>query len=116
MRLVRAKPFLLLALITIAIGALWHSPVITSAYVRSILQSGVEVIGAPFIIAMRLSASAFGESPFAPISGLLLGIAPYLLADWLLRRVRARRIHTSRFMRGGEHAKPNRTNETNAGE
>jgi hypothetical protein len=90
MRFVRSRPFLCLAVVTILIGVLWHSPIIGSGATRDALAGVVSVIGAPFIGAMRLSTSLLDGSRLTPLLGLVLGIAPYLLADWLLARYRHR--------------------------
>ena len=84
---VRRHPFLCLAILTIALGAAFHA---LSPERRAPLTPVMNVIGAPFITGMRLSRD-LGSSPLRPLVGTLLGLVPYLLADWLLSRVRARR-------------------------
>ena len=84
----RRRPFLCLAVVTIVIGAAWHA---LSPETRASSTPLMEVIGAPFIGAMRLSRPIVGASPMTPLLGLLIGLAPYVLADWLLARARARR-------------------------
>ena len=88
MRFVRRHPFVCLAIVTMAIGALWHT---LPPGLRTPTAPVVGVIGAPFISAMRLTRRMVGWSAFTPLLGTLLGLAPYVLADWLLRRARARR-------------------------
>ena len=83
----RRHPFLCLAVITIAIGIAWHA----AGPARGPMTPIVSVIGAPFIAAMRLSRRVIGWSTFTPVIGTLMGLAPYLLADWLLARARQRR-------------------------
>jgi hypothetical protein len=85
---VRRRPFLCLAIVTIVIGAVWHA---LSPELRATSAPVMGVIGAPFIGAMRLSRGLVGSSPMTPLLGTLIGLAPYLLADWLLARVRRRR-------------------------
>jgi hypothetical protein len=85
---VRRRPFLCLAIVTIAIGAAWHA---LSPELRTPSTPVMNVIGAPFIGAMRLSRRLVGGSPVTPLLGLLMGLAPYVLADWLLARARSRR-------------------------
>jgi hypothetical protein len=88
MRFVGRHPFLCLAVVTIAIGAAWHA---LSPEARAPSAPLMNVIGAPFIAAMRLSRTVVGASVLTPLLGILLGLAPYLLADWLLSRARRRR-------------------------
>jgi hypothetical protein len=84
---VRRRPFLCLAMATIAIGAAWHA---LSPEARASSAPVMGVIGAPFIGAMRLSRTLIGSSPLTPLLGTLIGVAPYVLADWLLARARRR--------------------------
>ena len=84
---VRRHPFALLGLATMFIGAVWHSPLV-SPESRPTLQPLITVIGTPFIAAMRLVSRTLPPSVLTPILGTLLGLAPYLAADWLLRRRR----------------------------
>lgn len=86
---VRRHPFLCLGLATMVIGAAWHA---LSPGLRGSSAPVVTVIGAPFIGAMRLSRSLLGSSPLTPLLGTLIGLAPYVLADRLLSRARARRV------------------------
>lgn len=90
MKLVRRWPFLTLAGITLVIGVLWHVARARPdlAGVASATFALVSVIGAPFIAAMRLATATLGDSRLTPLVGLLLGLAPYVAADWLYRRRR----------------------------
>lgn len=87
MRFVRRRPFTCLAILTLILGALWHLPILP-VETRVAGTPVVSVIGAPFIGAMRASRSVLGSSPVSPLAGTLLGVAPYLLADWFLARRR----------------------------
>jgi hypothetical protein len=82
-RYLRRHPFLCLGLLTMAIGALWHAPLLP-VDLRVATMPVVKVIGAPFIGGMRLSRSLVGASALTPVIGTALGLAPYLIADWLL--------------------------------
>ena len=84
---IRRRPFLCLAVVTIAIGAAWHA---LGPELRAPTAPLMNVIGAPFIAGMRMSRE-LGSSPLRPLVGPLLGFIPYLLADWLLARARTRR-------------------------
>lgn len=88
MRFLRRHPFLMLALVTMAIGAGYH---MLGPSAREPLAPVVSFIGAPFIAGMRLARRLVGWSRLTPLVGTLIGLAPYVLADWLLARWRARR-------------------------
>lgn len=88
MRFIRRHPFLLLALLTMAIGAWYHT---LGPAAREPLTPMVTFIGAPFINGMRLARRLVGSSALIPLVGTLLGLAPYVLVDWLLARWRDRR-------------------------
>lgn len=85
MRLVKRHPFVVLAIVTIAIGALWHSTILPAS-VREPLSPVVTAIGYPFISAMRFVNRNITPSAWSPVIGTLLGLAPYVLADWFWRR------------------------------
>ena len=87
-RFVRRHPFVILALLTMAIGAGYH---MLGPAAREPLTPVVTFIGAPFIAGMRLARRFVGSSRLIPLVGTLIGLAPYVLADWLLARWRARR-------------------------
>ena len=91
MNLLRSHPFLCLAFGTVLLGAMWHTSLADSAAGDAVLTGAMLVVGAPFIAAMRFSKVLFGHSSATPLVGLLLGLVPYLLADWLLQKVRSRR-------------------------
>jgi len=91
-KFLRTRPFLSLACVTIAIGAAWHlsglkpddGPLAFGLYAVSY------ALGLPFITATRILRSVIGNPALAGILSLAIGLAPYLLADWLLRRRRSR--------------------------
>jgi hypothetical protein len=91
MKLVRSWPFLTLAVVTLAVGVLWHLAGVArdDGVLGRLLFGAVSVLGAPFIAAQRLSRT-LGDTPLRPAIALLLGLAPYVLADLLLRRRRLR--------------------------
>jgi hypothetical protein len=91
MKVVRSWPFLTLAVITLAVGVLWHLAGIgrDDGVLGRLLFGVVSVLGAPFIAAQRLSRT-LGDTPLRPAIALLLGLAPYVFADLLLRRRRLR--------------------------
>ena len=95
MKLLRHHPFVLLAVITVALGALWHSRLLEPG-ARELLEPAMQVVGAPFIVSMRLAIGWFGRSAVTPIAGLILGLLPYVGADWLLRWRRQRLASTTR--------------------
>lgn len=95
MKLLRSRPFLCLACLTVLLGVLWHAALAGSASEHAVLTGVIRVVGAPFIGAMRLSNALLGGSSITPFVGLILGLSPYLLADWLLRKVRLRRATAS---------------------
>ena len=91
MKLVRSWPFLTLAVVTLVVGVLWHLAGVArdDGVLARLLFGAVSVLGAPFIAAQRLSRT-LGDTPLRPAIALLLGLAPYVLADLLLRRRRLR--------------------------
>ena len=91
MKLVRSWPFLTLAAATLVIGVLWHLGGISrdDGTLGRVLFAIVSVLGAPFIAAQRLSRM-LGDLPLRPLIALLLGLAPYVVADLLLRSRRTR--------------------------
>lgn len=92
-RAVRQRPFLALALVTLAIGAVWHlsgldqhdGPVGLGLFAISY------VLGMPFIMAMRLVGSVVSHPALRGLLGFALGILPYLAADEAVRRRRLRK-------------------------
>ena len=95
MNLLRSRPFLCLAFGTVLLGVLWHTSLANSATGHTFLTGAMTVVGAPFIAAMRFSNALFGDASATPLVGLLLGLVPYLLADWLLQKIRSRRANGS---------------------
>jgi hypothetical protein len=93
MRFIRARPFLVLAFFTLAIGAVWHlsgldydqGPLGFALFIVSY------VLGTPFILAMRLVGSVVSHPALRGLLGLGLGLLPYLAADEALRRRRMRK-------------------------
>ncbi|HJU64436.1 MAG TPA: hypothetical protein VJ596_02105 [Gemmatimonadaceae bacterium] len=90
MKLLRHHPFLLVALLTLLLGAIWHSSLIAES-ARPSLRPVMTIIGAPFIASMRLVNGALGPSPVTSLLATALALVPYLLADLLLRRWRLRK-------------------------
>ncbi len=87
-RFVQRQPFVCLAIVTIAIGAAWHA---LGPELRGSSAPVMNVVGAPFIASKRLARQLAGASAVTPLLGTLLGLVPYVLADWLLARARMRR-------------------------
>ena len=89
MKVVRSWPFLSLAVVTLIVGVLWHLGGIgrDDGALGRVLFGIVSILGAPFIGAQRLSRS-LGDTPLRPWIALILGIAPYVIADLLVRRRR----------------------------
>lgn len=94
MTILRSRPFLCLAFFTVLLGVLWHS-LGDAVAGHSILKVVVSFIGAPFIASMRLVHAVLDDSKVTPVVGLLLGLSPYLLADWFWRRRRATQVRSS---------------------
>jgi hypothetical protein len=92
-RFVRQRPFLTLALITLAVGAVWHLSGLNRD--QGLLGSAVfgiaYVLGLPFILAMRLVGAVVSHPAIRGMLGFVLGILPYLAADEALRRRRLRK-------------------------
>ena len=91
MKIIRSWPFLTLAVITLLVGVAWHLGGVgkdDGALGRGLFAI-VSVLGAPFIAAQRL-ARMLGDSPFRPWVALIVGLAPYVIADLLWRRRRPR--------------------------
>lgn len=95
MKLLRSRPFACLALATVLLGVLWHTTLADDAGRDSVLSVVMSIVGAPFIFAMRSSSALFGDSRVTPLVGLVLGLVPYVLADWLLQRLRSSRVNRS---------------------
>ena len=93
MRRLRERPFLLLALFTLVLGAVWHLSGV-SADVGPLgfaLFAISYVLGTPFIVAMRLVGSVVSHPALRGVLALILGILPYLAADEAVRRRRLRK-------------------------
>ena len=94
MNFVRRWPFLILAVITLLVGGLWHAT--TDGARSGIVFTIVSTLGAVFIAGMRLARQMVGWSPpYTQLLGFLLGLAPYVLADLVLRIIRARRARAA---------------------
>ncbi len=93
MRFVRKRPFLVLALFTLAVGAVWHASGLD--YDEGPLAFGLfaatYVLGMPFIMAMRLVGSVVTHPILRGLLGVCLGLLPYLAADEAVRRRRMRK-------------------------
>lgn len=85
MRFLKRHPFAVLAVLTILIGVLWHSTVLPAS-IRPALSPLVTVLGYPFVSAMRFVNRNMTPSALTPVLGTAIGLAPYLLADWIWRR------------------------------
>lgn len=94
MRLIRRWPFLTLAALTLVVGGSWHAT--TDGSRSGFVFTLVSVLGAPFIAAMRWAIRNVGWSPpYTQLAGFLLGVAPYVVADFVLNALRARRARSS---------------------
>ena len=92
-RVFRNRPFLTLAVFTLAIGVAWHLSGLDYDHGRlgSTLFILTYVLGMPFILAMRLVGSVITNPMLRGVAGLALGLLPYLVADRFWRRRRVRR-------------------------
>ena len=92
-RILRNHPFLLLGLVTILIGGWWHTSGIDpkASAGGAAAYRVVSVLGFFFISAMRFLRSLTDNFAVSGIGSMVLGLTPYLLADWALRR--RRRTH-----------------------
>lgn len=92
MRLLRDRPFLALAVFTLAVGVAWHLSGMD--YDEGRLGFALFILtyalGMPFILAMRLVGSVVTDPIFRGVLGLALGLLPYLVADRFWRRRRER--------------------------
>ena len=92
MRLLRDRPFLTLAVFTLAVGVAWHlsgmdydeGPLGFTLFILTY------VLGMPFIFAMRLVGAVITHPMLRGVLGLALGLLPYLIADGFWRRRRER--------------------------
>jgi hypothetical protein len=94
---VRRRPFLTLALITLAVGAVWHLSGLNAEEgpLGSAMFAIAYVLGMPFILAMRLVGSVVTHPALRGVLGFVLGMLPYLAADEVVRR---RRLRKQRFV------------------
>lgn len=92
MRRLRDRPFLALAVFTLAVGVAWHLSGLDydEGPLGSTLFILTYVLGMPFILAMRLVGSVITDPMLRGVLGLALGLLPYLLADRFWRRRRER--------------------------
>ncbi len=86
----RTRPFLSLAVATIALGLLWHLSGLNKEDSPA-LYAAVYAVGLPFITVTQFMHSAIQSRALAGVLSLALGVLPYLLADWLLRRFARRK-------------------------
>jgi hypothetical protein len=95
MRRLRERPFLMLAFFTLIVGAVWHLSALDydESRVGFALFAISYVLGAPFIMAMRLVGSVVSDPALRGVLGFALGMLPYLAADEALRRRRMRKRH-----------------------
>jgi hypothetical protein len=98
-RFVRQRPFLTLALVTLAVGAVWHLSGLNENQgpLGAAMFALAYVLGLPFILAMRLVGSVVTQPALRGVLGFVLGILPYLAADEVVRRRRLRKspIHST---------------------
>lgn len=89
----RERPFLVLALFTLAVGAAWHLSGLDQddGPLGFALFAVSYVLGTPFIMAMRLVGSFVSHPALRGLIGFALGMLPYLAADEALRRRRLRK-------------------------
>ena len=93
MRRLRERPFLVLAVFTLIVGAMWHLSGLDhdEGPVGFALFAISYVLGTPFIMAMRLAGFVVSHPVLRGLLGFALGILPYLAADEALRRRRMRK-------------------------
>jgi hypothetical protein len=90
-KLHRNHPFLLLGLFTIVVGGLYHRLGIDQSTASGVaLHGAVSALGFIFINMIRVTSRLIPNFAIAGLVSSLVGLVPYLLADWLLRRRRAR--------------------------
>jgi hypothetical protein len=93
MRFIRERPFLVLACVTLVVGAVWHLSGLDDD--QGALGFGLfavsYVMGTPFILAMRLVGAVVSNPILRGLLGLAVGLLPYLAADEALRRRRMRK-------------------------
>lgn len=99
-RYVQSNPFLILALVALIIGELGSMPAgfdYDPNPVRQFLRLVFQIIGFPFMLVGALLLDGLRDDPrlLIPLN-IGLGLVPYLLADWLLQRRRARRSKVER--------------------
>lgn len=95
-------PFLLLGIVTILIGGWWHTSGIdpNASATGAAVYRVVYVLGFFFIAATRVLRSLTDNVAVSGIGSLVLGIIPYLVADWALRRRRRGRIGKAAVQHG----------------
>lgn len=85
----RTRPFLSVALVTLLLGGAYHVIGIDRSTTPGAIAYGVTyTLGFVFISATRLVRAVIDNRAVAGILSLAIGLTPYLLADWLLRRRR----------------------------
>jgi hypothetical protein len=89
----RERPFLVLALVTLGVGAVWHLSGLDwdDGPVAFVLFAISYILGTPFIVAMRLVGSLVSHPVVRGVLGFALGMLPYLAADEAVRRRRLRK-------------------------
>jgi hypothetical protein len=93
MKRLRERPFLVLALFTLVLGAVWHLSGVDAddGPLGFALYAITYVLGMPFILAMRLVGSMVSHPALRGTLALMLGILPYLAADEAVQRRRRRK-------------------------
>jgi len=90
MKVIKSWPFLTLAAFTLIVGVAWHALGVNrdSGPPGAAFFWFAYILGAPFIGAMTLMTRVVGVPSVRPLLGLIIGLAPYLAADLLLRQRR----------------------------
>jgi hypothetical protein len=98
LRILRLHPFLSLAALTLGVFALVATtrPDYDDGGIGGILFVLLLALGQPFLLAMRLMRTTFGDSTVVVIVGWILGLLPYVAADVALRHWRTRRRRNER--------------------
>jgi hypothetical protein len=88
MKTIKAWPFLSLAAFTLVIGVVWHVSGVNrnSGAAGAAFYWFAAIIGSPFIGGMTL-ATRWVNGALRPLIGLVIGLAPYVIADLMWRRL-----------------------------
>lgn len=82
--------FLLLGIGTILVGGWWHMSGMdpSAGTLGAVTHRVVYALGIFFILATRFLRSLTDNFAISGVGSMVLGILPYLAADWMLRRRR----------------------------